>query len=1087
MIRKWVPWVTLALVGLIAGAPLLSATQVPGGFDTGFHFWRAVEAERLLRAGIFVPRWAPDMAWGYGYPLFVFQGALSAQLAALLHLVGLAWPLALNGAYLVGLVGSALTLFLLARDLWGEAAGWGAAAASLFVPYHLYVTYYRGSLSESLAWLFPPLVLWGVTRWIAGQRRGLLVGVLALVGLALTHPVSVYLFAPLLGVWALAEAAGADAGQRKAALGRALALLALGAGASAFAWGPGLVERGAVQLERATSAWVFSYRENFLPLEQFLAWPRSADPKLLNDWPARGLGGLFILAALAAWLTWRRLDRRGRARLIALTAMMVGCGLLALPVTQPLWDALPLLATFQFPWRFLAPAALAMSLLIGGFPAIEIAGCYGKCVETHSPTRFNGFRLTAGRFNAPLLAAGLLAMAHWGWLYPPRGGLPGEASPAGMIAWERATDTIGTTASRELLPRWVKQTPAPENALTAALLAGTPPAYLDESALPDGARVLTATYGLQSAVIELDTPGAFRARYLAFYYPGWRARVDGKPVEVTPEPETGLVTFPVPAGAHRLEVRFGETAARLALDAVSVVSVAAVGFVWRRADRRIRGSADQRESEKARHQLLTPNLQLLTQSSVLSPQSSPTPYSLLLTPYLLVTLALLALKFGVADTLPALWRASRLRADGTVAGVGTPLAVNFGGRALLLGADLPARAFPADAAPEISLYWRALDPGAGDWRIGITLVGPDGETSVSAALRDVRWARTPPPLAEWPPEQYARMDVHLGVPAGTPPGVYTLTLALFDRNTLAPASVLGADGNPLGPEFRLGTVEVLRPDEAATLSALGVPEDAQPSACGDVILWDFTADRGQAAPGDVVALRTVWELAQQPSGVTLPDWARLELRDAQGREQRGWDGPLAAAWYPPQAWRPGDRWRGETVVRLPGALESGDYQLGVSYAGCTAMKTLPLTVVAPERMWALPEDYTQTDVALGGVIRLAGVALETETASPGEAVTLRLAWQALAEMETSYRVFVHLTGPEGQMLAQSDGEPAAWTRPTPGWAVGEVVVDERTLSILPDAAPGEYTLRVGLYVVDGPRLLTAEGVDAVEIGVVSVR
>jgi hypothetical protein len=53
--------------------------------------------------------------------------------------------------------------------------------------------------------------------------------------------------------------------------------------------------------------------------------------------------------------------------------------------------------------------------------------------------------------------------------------------------------------------------------------------------------------------------------------------------------------------------------------------------------------------------------------------------------------------------------------------------------------------------------------------------------------------------------------------------------------------------------------------------------------------------------------------------------------------------------------------------------------------------------------------------------------------------------------------------------------------------VGEVVVDERTLSILPDAAPGEYTLRVGLYVVDGPRLLTAEGVDAVEIGVVSVR
>jgi len=34
-------------------------------------------------------------------------------------------------------------------------------------------------------------------------------------------------------------------------------------------------------------------------------------------------------------------------------------------------------------------------------PAIEIAGCYPKCVETHSKTRFNGFGVTAARFNAP--------------------------------------------------------------------------------------------------------------------------------------------------------------------------------------------------------------------------------------------------------------------------------------------------------------------------------------------------------------------------------------------------------------------------------------------------------------------------------------------------------------------------------------------------------------------------------------------------------------------------------------------------------------------------------------------------------------
>jgi hypothetical protein len=66
-------------------------------------------------------------------------------------------------------------------------------------------------------------------------------------------------------------------------------------------------------------------------------------------------------------------------------------------------------------------------------------------------------------------------------------------------------------------------------------------------------------------------------------------------------------------------------------------------------------------------------------------------------------------------------------------------------------------------------------------------------------------------------------------------------------------------------------------------------------------------------------------------------------------------------------------------------------------------------------------------------------------------------------METSYRVFLHLLGPDGSLFAQSDGEPAGWRRPTTGWAPGEVVLDERVLEIPADAPPGEYTLVAGLY------------------------
>jgi hypothetical protein len=66
-------------------------------------------------------------------------------------------------------------------------------------------------------------------------------------------------------------------------------------------------------------------------------------------------------------------------------------------------------------------------------------------------------------------------------------------------------------------------------------------------------------------------------------------------------------------------------------------------------------------------------------------------------------------------------------------------------------------------------------------------------------------------------------------------------------------------------------------------------------------------------------------------------------------------------------------------------------------------------------------------------------------------------------MPTSYRVFVHLVDEDGQILSQSDAEPADWTRPTTGWAIGEYVVDQHHLT-RPAGEPLERLwLRVGLY------------------------
>jgi hypothetical protein len=62
-----------------------------------------------------------------------------------------------------------------------------------------------------------------------------------------------------------------------------------------------------------------------------------------------------------------------------------------------------------------------------------------------------------------------------------------------------------------------------------------------------------------------------------------------------------------------------------------------------------------------------------------------------------------------------------------------------------------------------------------------------------------------------------------------------------------------------------------------------------------------------------------------------------------------------------------------------------------------------------------------------------------------------------------YKVFVHLVGEGGRIWSQHDSVPAGWQRPTTGWEVGEVIVDEHRLPIGPEASADRYTIFVGMY------------------------
>ncbi len=96
-----------------------------------------------------------------------------------------------------------------------------------------------------------------------------------------------------------------------------------------------------------------------------------------------------------------------------------------------------------------------------------------------------------------------------------------------------------------------------------------------------------------------------------------------------------------------------------------------------------------------------------------------------------------------------------------------------------------------------------------------------------------------------------------------------------------------------------------------------------------------------------------------------------------------------------------------------------------------------------------------------------------ENAEPGDTLKVTLYWQAKAEMDTSYTVFVHLVGDGGAIRAQQDSIPHNGEWPTTGWVSGEVIADECELVIAPDTPPGTYHLIAGMYKADTGQRLTA--------------
>lgn len=524
--------------------PLLAPGYFLNAHDARHTLFFLVEFDQAIKDGAWYPRWAIDQAVGYGYPLFIFYAPLAYFIAEVFHLAGLSITWSVKLTFLLGFWLGAIGMYFLGCRLWGRRAGLISSLLFTYAPYHLVDVYVRCALAEFLAFSLMPLSFLAFHYLLDNPRpKAIAAASFSLGAVILTHQITALIFVPMLIAFVLYK--GSERKNFRALVFSFLAGL-LSLGLSAAYWIPALAERGFILQEQWMMA-KYNFREQFVyPFQLF-------DPQWGYGYAVAGpedgmplqVGILLLGSGVGALiLGWNVREKRGRMAFWASWAFI--SLFLTLPASAPVWEKAPLLPLVQFPWRFLALAILSLSLL---------GGILGEWLGERE-----------------LLFALLILVSSFEYTLPQHTLVhPRAEKPVAVIDFELDyPDMRGMTA-------WTREFPK-DSPLIEQYLKGEP--LRKAEILKGKGTVTTIRHGGRSEEVEVRAETDVTLLFYTYYYPGWRAYVDGKPVPIRPEGKYGLIALEVPKGQHRVLLRFEDTPLRFWSQILSLASLLVATALW---------------------------------------------------------------------------------------------------------------------------------------------------------------------------------------------------------------------------------------------------------------------------------------------------------------------------------------------------------------------------------------------------------------------------------------------------------------------------------------------------------------------------
>ncbi len=518
-------WCIILLIILGAFTVPMLNPGIPKSHDGEVNIARFAAYDKAFADRHIPPRWAGDLNYRFGSPVFNFFYPLPGYLSAAISPLGLSYENRFKILISVSFILAGLHFFWwMKQHVADEYAFLGALIYGL-LPYHFLNLYIRGDIGELVALAVIPLIFLSADRnskRISAFSFSALSGTTAL--LILAHNGISLIFLPVIILYT-----AVSAGTGKKGFGNFTAVL-FGLALASWFWLPALTE------QKYTHAALFigdMYKQNFVTPIQLIwsTWGNGAavaDPQGLS--PQLGILPVLLLILSVFYFNHRTAHSKRILFFLGITTIAL---FMMISSSSSIWRALPMLQKLQFPWRMMALASFAAA-----------------CAITLSLPKFG--RRTVILCLLPLVCLFSLPMAT---------AIPEVITHSDEYykSYNGPTDFHGQSSTV-----WSAGNPAapPEHALQV-VEGNSEIRELYRSTIEHRYSIHTT---LPSKLVEST-----------LYYPGWTVTANGIPVpiEFQDPAARGLITFPLSSGEYSVSIKFGETKFRTATNLISVFSIGA--------------------------------------------------------------------------------------------------------------------------------------------------------------------------------------------------------------------------------------------------------------------------------------------------------------------------------------------------------------------------------------------------------------------------------------------------------------------------------------------------------------------------------